>query len=205
MSNQEFTPNENPGSVEEQIPHSGVYGYEKPVTEFDNTTLHEAHEQGLLETPENPSNLVETPVNPNKKRKLTRKQRITIGVTAAALGSTVPFGLAMALNGGESTPPTPNTNNSSTNTGSGETNGQNPEAPAAEPFSDSEIQNINDMCFIDQMYPNYVEIFKSIDGDSANEIRSIVSNVTPGDTESEASACGSIASVFNKAGFKSSL
>jgi hypothetical protein len=201
MSNQEFNPNNNPGSVEEQIPHSGVHGYEKPVTEFGSTTLHEAHEQGLLETPENPSPLIETPINPNKKRKLTRKQRITIGVTAAALGSTVPFGLAMALNGGENTPPTPNTNNSSTNTGSGETTGQNPEAPAAEPFSDSEIQNINDTCFIDRRYPNYAEILKTIDGSSANEIRSVMSNVVVGDIDSEASACGSIAAIFSKAGF----
>lgn len=106
MSDRESTPNDTSGSVEEQIPHSGVYGYEKPVTEFDNTTLHEAHEQGLLETPENPSHLIEpqTPVNPNKKRKLTRKQRITIGVAGAALGSIVPVGLVVALGGGDAAP-----------------------------------------------------------------------------------------------------
>lgn len=39
------------------VPHSGVGGREKPVTTFDNTSLQQAHDQGLLVTPDSPKGL----------------------------------------------------------------------------------------------------------------------------------------------------
>ena len=58
MSNQEHSSNNPTSSAPEQIQHSGVHGYEKPVREFDKTSLAEATEQGLIETPDTIAPLV---------------------------------------------------------------------------------------------------------------------------------------------------
>lgn len=76
MSNQESSPN-NPSSAPEQIPHSGVHGYEKPVTEFDKTSLRDAHEQGLITTPETPAAL--HPAQEKEKKKLSTAAKMSIG------------------------------------------------------------------------------------------------------------------------------
>ncbi len=101
MSNQEFNPNENPGATEEQIPHSGVHGFEQPVTDFDKTSLRDAHEQNLIKTPETPAALYPT----QEKQKMSRGKKIGMWLAGGLLaGSAVPVSLAIALNGDNEAP-----------------------------------------------------------------------------------------------------
>lgn len=50
-------PNLHRGVTPEQIPHSGKHGNEFPVREFDNTSLIEASDRGLIATPESASEI----------------------------------------------------------------------------------------------------------------------------------------------------
>lgn len=105
MSTNEQYPSTNDGSTSEQIPHSGVHGYETPVTEFDKTSLKDAHDQGLLTVPENPGTLTskDKKVSPFKKA----------GVALGSLAAVVALGIgAKSALGGESTESQSTTGNS---------------------------------------------------------------------------------------------
>jgi hypothetical protein len=58
MANQEPFSFNSKGRTGEQVPHSGIHHDEAPVREFDNTSLHQAVEQGLIVTPNSPAELV---------------------------------------------------------------------------------------------------------------------------------------------------
>jgi hypothetical protein len=98
MSDHEQYPGSNHGNVtRDQIPHSGRRGYESPVNDFDNTTLEDAHKQGLLVTPENPGALMGN----DKKGGLKRK----IGLALAGIGLVGTGGfVAKTTMGGEAAP-----------------------------------------------------------------------------------------------------
>lgn len=81
----EQEPNNDRSITTENIPHSGKHGYESPVHDFDNTSLHDAHEQGLLVTPEHPGAL--TP--DTKKGGL--KMKLGMGLAAIGLVGTAGF------------------------------------------------------------------------------------------------------------------
>ncbi len=108
MSSQEFDPT-NQAPVVEQIPHSGVYGFEKPVHEFVNTSLAEADAQGLIETPATPEALVDMPNDPARyvERRHTehrlenpsKLKRTIVGVGTAAIAiAGVAFGISKLNN-----------------------------------------------------------------------------------------------------------
>lgn len=75
------------GAVEQeaQVPHSGVHFDERPVDEFDNTTLQEASEQGLIgPVPETIDPLVVTS-EPTTPPKNTGRAKLYVGAGAGAL------------------------------------------------------------------------------------------------------------------------
>lgn len=90
------------------VPHSGHLGFEQPVQEFDNTTLYQAHEQGLITIPENPSALVEAP-------KPKGRVLAFVGGLAAAGAGAVAF-LTMSSGGETATVPTAPTEQEPVNT-----------------------------------------------------------------------------------------
>ncbi len=119
MSNNEFTPDNS--SVGEQLPHSGVHGFEQPVREYKETTLREAVDGGLISTPEDVTSLIDnTPATEAKTQKDTQDlspapaetgtKRIglktKIGLFVAGLGL-IGGGAAVATSGGESEAPAP--------------------------------------------------------------------------------------------------
>lgn len=107
MSNREHhNPTSGNTSAGEQIPHSGVGGYEQPVNDFDKTSLQDAVDQGLLTTPESPAPLVRTqsPEAKPSRRRLTAKERIGLGLAAFGL---VGGGTYLATQGGDSNEHTP--------------------------------------------------------------------------------------------------
>lgn len=107
MSNREHhNPTSGNTSAGEQIPHSGVGGYEQPVNDFDNTSLQDAVDQGLLETPESPAPLVAPQTTETKpsRRRLSVKEKA--GLALAALGLGV-GGTYLATQGGDSNEHTP--------------------------------------------------------------------------------------------------
>lgn len=81
-----------PISTEKRFPHSGKHGFEKPVREFDNTTLEEAHDMGLIDMPDSPAELLK-----DKKRK-----PLIIGSTAL-VASLIAGGAWLGLSGGHDT------------------------------------------------------------------------------------------------------
>lgn len=80
MSNYEPNPSDQ-SPIGEKIPHSGVHGFEKPVTEFDKTTLRDAHAQGLIKTPETPASLHQA----QEKKDFPTWARYMIGSVAASI------------------------------------------------------------------------------------------------------------------------
>lgn len=105
MSSNEHSPVSGNNSTEEQIPHSGVHGYEQPFRE-DGTSLKDAHESGRLETPNDPSTLdhptvivdkQKTPLSPLKKA----------GIFLGGIATVAGLGLgAKSMIGGEGAPRT---------------------------------------------------------------------------------------------------
>lgn len=100
MSHQEHQPTDQ-SPVGEQIPHSGVHGFEKPVTEFDKTTLRDAHEQGLIKTPETPAELH------NDQEKKSGLKKVVAGVAGTAVLAVGGFVGVKALGGGENSESSP--------------------------------------------------------------------------------------------------
>jgi hypothetical protein len=107
MSNQDHYPTEDNSSIRDQIPHSGVHHDETPVQEFDNTSLQDAHEQGLLVTPESPAGLIE------RTSRYSKKQKFGAAVAVAVVGTGAFLGIKTMTNGGgndhESTVPSTTT------------------------------------------------------------------------------------------------
>lgn len=101
MSNREHhNPTSGNTSAGEQIPHSGVGGYEQPVNDFDNTSLQDAVDQGLLETPESPAPLVSPSAETKpSRRRLTVKEKLGLGLAGLGL---VGGGAYLATHGGDS-------------------------------------------------------------------------------------------------------
>lgn len=94
-----------PLSQEEQVPHSGVHFDEKPVEDFDNTSLQEAVDQGLLQPlPEtiHPLDPVDEPTTRHRGRTLG------IGAGALLLSGGIFFGISHANGGGEPKKPVRN-------------------------------------------------------------------------------------------------
>lgn len=78
----ESSPQVNP--TDQHIPHSGRHGYERPLREFDNTSLGEAVDMGLIETPDSPAPLQD----PHDKKRRPRTPLIVGGsvLASAVLG-----------------------------------------------------------------------------------------------------------------------
>lgn len=105
MATQEQPPKSDNSTTQEQVPHSGVMGYEQPpARQFDNTTLSEAVAQGLIETPTSPEPLMsptEAPAELESPKRSWNQQRM---IAAGALGLTLAaaaFGIGKATNGNE--------------------------------------------------------------------------------------------------------
>ncbi|MGH7218302.1 MAG: hypothetical protein ACREGE_02580 [Candidatus Microsaccharimonas sp.] len=102
----------NSGQQTEYTPHSGVSGIETPVNDFDNTTLREAEERGLIEVPGAvPTDLIPTYTQtaesekPSKK-KLSLGAKIGAGAAGLLIAGGAVFGVTQLNNGGENnTPP----------------------------------------------------------------------------------------------------
>lgn len=90
MSHEHESPTPKNISSEDRFDHSGKRGFEKPVREFDNTTLEEAHDMGLIDTPESPAGL------PQEKN---RKPLIIGGSALAA--ALIAGGAWLGLSGGD--------------------------------------------------------------------------------------------------------
>lgn len=119
-TNEQYPVNDGGNSTSEQIPHSGVHGFETPVTEFDNTSLQDAHDQGLLEVPENPSSLT--------KESRKRSPLVRIGLVLGGLATVAGLGVgAKAALDGEAPESRSETGNSATpNTGGSEAPSESP-------------------------------------------------------------------------------
>ena len=153
MSNHDQTPRNSNSSAPEQVPHSGVHGYERPVDEFDNTTLAEAHEQGLLTTPDTAARLAgeaqvdtqTTTVPPrqvgerrNTKESLPWYKKTVTKITGTVLGLVgVGVGVAVATQGSDNTAPvTPEQTNSAPADGETPANNEtSPEEITVQPLS----------------------------------------------------------------------
>lgn len=103
MATQEQYPkSDNDSATQEQIPHSGVGGYEQPpARQFDNTTLPEAVAQGLIETPTSPAPLM-PPAEVEMPKRSWKKP-----AAAGALALTVlagAFGIGRATSGNDTEP-----------------------------------------------------------------------------------------------------
>lgn len=91
MATQEqFPDSDKDGTTKAQIPHSGVRGYEQPPTrQFDNTSLSEAVQQGLIETPTSPAPLM-PPVEVEKTQRSWKKPAavgaLVLATAAGAFG-----------------------------------------------------------------------------------------------------------------------
>ncbi len=147
MSNHEQTPDSNmSNSVSEQIPHSGVHHDEKPINNFDNTTLDEAHQQGLLQTPESPAALAPAP---QQEKKLGWKKPAAaialIGAVAAGA-----FGIGKMGGGDNNTAPRQETSTSASsnpgesNTAETQTDGALDFTFNAEAYADNPKQILTD-------------------------------------------------------------
>lgn len=99
MSHEHESPTPKNISSEDRFDHSGKRGFEKPVREFDNTTLEEAHDMGLIDTPESPAGL------PQEKN---RKPLIIGGSALAA--ALIAGGAWLGLSGGDNTDTEPKAN-----------------------------------------------------------------------------------------------
>jgi len=102
----EQDPLTNRPDTDTQIPHSGVHGNEFPVTEFDNTSLEDAVDQGMLTTPTSAEALPSTWVErqPDKKG-FTKKQKLIAGISGAALALGIGAGLKSMNNSDEQVAP----------------------------------------------------------------------------------------------------
>jgi hypothetical protein len=89
-------PTRGGGLVSEQpVPHSGNLPdalRERPVNDFDNTTLPEAFEQGRLPTPDSPAPLIDHHASPKRRRGLV------IGLGVGAAGLAVAAGAVFGVN-----------------------------------------------------------------------------------------------------------
>lgn len=126
MSTNEQYPSAQSGpSTNEQIPHSGVHGYEAPVDTSHDTSLQDAHDQGLLTVPENPAVLTV------EKKKGSLKNKIVVALAGLGL---VGGGIAgySAMKGGEAPERTDTTSAGATKTPGTKIEKATPEqAPAA--------------------------------------------------------------------------
>ncbi|MGK2896580.1 MAG: hypothetical protein ACSLEY_03210 [Candidatus Saccharimonadales bacterium] len=125
MANHEQTPNDdsNRRNIDEQLPHSGVGDYERPVTNYDNTSLLEAANQHLkvpshpIEgfsvapiTPEEQAALEEFRKNKNKqltkqeKRNKKRKRALAIAAGSTAVSIISGLGTMYSTNKASETP-----------------------------------------------------------------------------------------------------
>lgn len=96
--NPEHYPEPNDQGTKSRIPHSGRHGYEQPVQEFDNTSLGEAHERGLILTPDSPAPLL-TLDQEDKKTLGWRKPAAAGALVLVAVAGA--FGIGKATSGGE--------------------------------------------------------------------------------------------------------
>lgn len=97
MHENEPSPAHQPEHVtSEQIPHSGVHHDERPVSEFDNTTLPEAVERGLVSPiPDTAAGLESTDSTIPTERK--SRKRFVIGGAAFLAGAAVVAGSVMGI------------------------------------------------------------------------------------------------------------
>lgn len=113
---------EGGGSVtEQQIPHSGNLPEqlrEQPVQDFDNTSLPEAVERELLQTPTSPASLPEAQPAPEQTKK--GKKGLVIGVSAGLAGAALVAGSIIGLNAAAG-------------------GAEEPEAPVADPKGTTEV------------------------------------------------------------------
>jgi len=102
----EQDPLTNRPDTDTQIPHSGVHGNEFPVTEFDNTSLEDVVDQGMLTTPTSAEALPSTWVERQPDRKgFTKKQKLIAGISGAALALGIGAGLKSMNNSDEQVAP----------------------------------------------------------------------------------------------------
>ena len=107
--------------TEQQIPHSGNLPEqlrEQPVQDFDNTSLPEAVERELLQTPTSPASLPEAQPAPEQTKK--GKKGLVIGVSASLAGAALVAGSIIGLNAAAG-------------------GAEEPEAPVADPKGTTEV------------------------------------------------------------------
>lgn len=104
MHENEPSPSNQPEQLtSEQIPHSGIHHDERPVDEFDNTSLPEAVERGLVNpTPDTPSELEQTAPTEKKSHK-----KLIIGGAAFLAGAAVIAGSVIGLKAAGDAPKNP--------------------------------------------------------------------------------------------------
>ena len=120
-SNEQFPSAQGSNSTSEQIPHSGVHGYEAPVDTSHAESLQDAHDQGLLTVPENPGALT----SEKKKRSMLTRAGLVLGGLAAVAG--LGAGAKSVMSGGESTPAPERSPSTSGPVTAGENEGPSPE------------------------------------------------------------------------------
>lgn len=109
MTNYEPLPSDN-SNLGEKIPHSGnlppEQGQDLPVQEFDNTSLQEAVDRGLLPTPDSPAPLATTTIETTQPSQLRRKLAAAVALIAVGAGSAL--GISKLTSGNDHDPTTLN-------------------------------------------------------------------------------------------------
>ena len=135
MHENEPSPSNQPEHItSEQIPHSGIHHGERPVDEFDNTSLPEAVERGLVNpTPDTLAGL--EPTDPTEKKS---HNKLLIAGAAFLAGAAVVAGSVMGIKAAgdapKNTPPAPNPKATS------QTPESKPTAPAPEQLTVASLE-----------------------------------------------------------------